>query len=155
MRKEPGFGPRPIDVRFVVDQVALGEVLSENCSSPLSVLFRQCPIGILILRLLLPEAGEAWEPSNISGDTGRFRTYLPNVVKSLLYFFCTTSKQSTALPNALPCFHNCITVTSGQCPWHCGASKLSCSLPNVSGMSHCPALPFIFSRMQSSAASSR
>ena len=125
--------------------------LSETCSSPLSVSFRQCSIRILILRLLLPNEDEAWEPSNISVGTGRFRTYRPTVQKFLLYLFCTTSKQSTALPNAL--LHNiCIRVTSEHCLSHCGASQMSCSQPNVSEMSHCPALPSTVSRIQFRAA---
>lgn len=42
LSQRPGFNPRPIHVRFIVDKVALGQVFLRVLRFPLSVPFHQC-----------------------------------------------------------------------------------------------------------------
>ena len=64
-KRMPGFIPRPVLVRYVVDKVALGQIFSEYFGFPLSVPFNQCFILIFMYMLLLRERqrGEALEHS--------------------------------------------------------------------------------------------
>ena len=64
-RWDSGSIPRLVHMRFVVDKVALGQVLHTVLRfSPVSVV-QQCPIHVFIYELLLSKGktGLAWEPS--------------------------------------------------------------------------------------------
>ena len=54
-----------VNVKFMVNKVAVGQVLSELFGLSLSVTFHQCSIIIFNYMFLLPEKqrAEAWEPS--------------------------------------------------------------------------------------------
>jgi hypothetical protein len=56
----PVFDPMSVQVIFVVDKMALGQVFLPVLRFPLSVRFRQCSVLIFVLLLL----DEAWETSN-------------------------------------------------------------------------------------------
>jgi hypothetical protein len=70
----PGFDPRSVHVRFVVDKGALGQVfLQVLWISLVSISPHQCAILISIYMLLLPkgQTGEAWEPSKKQCSFGK------------------------------------------------------------------------------------
>ena len=60
-----GFDPRPVHVRFVMEQWHCDKFFSVYFHFPLSLPFHQRSVLIFICMLLLPEeqTGEAWEPS--------------------------------------------------------------------------------------------
>jgi hypothetical protein len=62
MTAEAVFEPRSVNVRFVVEKVALGQVFLRVLSFPPVILFHHHPTFISINTLLLPEKqkGEAW-----------------------------------------------------------------------------------------------
>jgi len=53
--RRPGFDPRSVHIRFVVDKVAVGQVFCEYFGLSLSVYFQLCSILIRTLLLLLSE----------------------------------------------------------------------------------------------------
>ena len=62
--RRTGFKPGTIDVGFVADKMALGQVSPRVLGYLLSVSFQKCPTPIFIYMLFLPEGqmGEAWKP---------------------------------------------------------------------------------------------
>jgi len=71
--RSPGFDPRPIPVKFVVDKLALGRVFLRALRFSPSVSLHRVPT--LILQLLSSgQTGKAWEPSNetvVLADLGK------------------------------------------------------------------------------------
>jgi len=69
--RRPGFGLRSIHVRFLVDEMALGQVFLLVFCFPLTISFHQCFILIFIYVLLLPE-GQNREASDHSSSQCSF-----------------------------------------------------------------------------------
>jgi len=81
--RSPGFDPRPIPVRFVVDKLALGRVFLRALRIYPSAPLHKVPT--LILQLLSSEqTGKVWEPSNGTGvlaDIGKQEEKNPPLCK--------------------------------------------------------------------------
>jgi hypothetical protein len=72
---KPGFDPRPIHVRLVVNKVVLRQVFAlSTLAFPCQYFFHQCSILTFIMLFLSEEKmGKAWEPSKSNAKITNIR----------------------------------------------------------------------------------